>query len=46
MPEEVRAYLLCRLFGWSEREYLDATVKFSEYALAFRKQESDQDDDW
>jgi hypothetical protein len=42
MPEEIRAYLLCRWFGWSEVEYLDATVEFCDLSLAIRDVELKQ----
>ncbi len=34
MPEPERMFLLCRLFSWSERDYLDASVRFSDFAVA------------
>ncbi len=34
MPEDERTFILCRLFSWSERDYLDASAQFSDFALA------------
>ncbi len=42
MPEEYRAYILCKLFHWTYDEYLDTPYLFTEDVIAFMNLEAEQ----
>ncbi len=44
MSENERRFILCRLFSWSERDYLDASARFSDFALAVEIQSRERSD--
>lgn len=35
MPEEYRAFLACRIFGWTEDQYAHSTARFVDLAFEF-----------